>query len=1168
MADANLGTATVRTRMDTSGLRTGISDAKGALTGFGRDSQRTLTSIGKGFQQTGGLLTRGLTLPLVGAGAAIVKVAADFERATNRVAALSGAQGAAFDRLRDQAKELGSATQFSATQAAEAQAFLAQAGFTTDQIFKSLPGTLNLAGAAQLDLGRSADIVSNILTGFQLDVSELDRAVDVLAKAFTSSNTDLEQLGQGFKFVGPVASAFGVGLEETAAALGLLGNAGLQASTAGTGLRRIISTLAKEQDKLGISTVDATGKLRPLADIIEDIEARGLTAAEALAIFGDRGGPAISALLSQGSGALRELTANLEDAAGTAERIQAVQLQGLAGQLTQLKSAGEGLAIAFGDTGLLTSVTGVVTGLTNMVRRVAELEPGTQRLLLAVGGFGIILGPLLTQVGNLLVALPKITAALGLLRTAGLAMLGPAGWVIGAAVAIGGLAVAIGRSKADRDSLVAATDTAQAALAGGDKASLVSALDEVAKKVNGDTRASLQALRADLIQTGDVSIEQAARIAGAIAQARNLEPTTTGRAANYSTAVREALTVAGQSLGSDVLGSVEAALNDGKLAFAIGDTGLAIDRLTRTIDGLPLRNPALERQRDVLVGFREELIAAQTEAIDTGLRGFAADVVGIIDPGTRTGAESTAGSIGAFSTGSGTGSGSTDDEVEDILAAARAWTGRLEAELRFGIKAAEDVFDLLEPRAADLRVAAGNALRDFGFDSRQYQDAVTKLDYIDGVLARLSREYNITLRAPDAAVAINRGAGVAGQTLPAGVIAGQEAAAAAQARAALSADQLADAARIAADTQVQYAAAQRDDLFARARVLGATDYNPAVESQARMAASQAAAAAAVRDTQALRDILVDTLRATVDAGGDVSVVFDAIGRAGVALDDDLQTAFDGISAKAGVASVDLVDLYLATQQVSDATPAASRGMRALADDIDGLQRAADRASRPVPIPIPGVGIDYLTPAPQGLEGIFGPGTGDDFRGIFDENGQQLVRMGEFSSQQIKDAAIDFRLQVASAAIGFTFTLIDQLKRGDIGGAIGSTFNAAGSIAGGVATFGAALGMTAATVATAGIAAIALPIVGGLIGGIANLFGGKTGADPAGEREREANERRQRSTPAITITANVSQTNHFGSDLVDPRVRAEVDRMTRDVVGEVLRQTGYADIRRAALGAAT
>jgi hypothetical protein len=266
MADANLGTATIRTRMDTSGLKTGIADATGQLRAFGQASSRSLQAVGKDFQAAGRAISTRISLPLAAAGAAIVKVAADFERATNRVSALTGATADQFERLRDQAKELGATTQFSATQAAEAQAFLAQAGFNTDQIFRSLPGTLNLAGAAQLDLGRSADIVSNILTGFQLDVGELDRAVDVLAKAFVSSNTDLEQLGQGFKFVGPVASAFGISLEETAAALGLLGNAGLQASSAGTGLRRIISTLAKEQDKLGISTVDAQGKLRWDAD--------------------------------------------------------------------------------------------------------------------------------------------------------------------------------------------------------------------------------------------------------------------------------------------------------------------------------------------------------------------------------------------------------------------------------------------------------------------------------------------------------------------------------------------------------------------------------------------------------------------------------------------------------------------------------------------------------------------------------------------------------------------------------------------------------------------------------------------------------------------------------------------------------------------------------------
>jgi TP901 family phage tail tape measure protein len=186
--------------------------------------------------------------------------------------------------------------------------FLAMAGFETNEIMSAMPNVLTLASSANLDLGRSADIVSNVMQGFGQDSEQLSASVDVLTKAFVSSNTDLSQLGEAMKFVGPVANSFGIAFEEATASVGLLSDAGLQAGMAGTGLRRVLTGLSQNADELGISVFDSAGQMRPLADIIQQLEERGITASESMELFGQRGGPALQILLERGSDALRDFT--------------------------------------------------------------------------------------------------------------------------------------------------------------------------------------------------------------------------------------------------------------------------------------------------------------------------------------------------------------------------------------------------------------------------------------------------------------------------------------------------------------------------------------------------------------------------------------------------------------------------------------------------------------------------------------------------------------------------------------------------------------------------------------------------------------------------------------------------------------------------------------------
>lgn len=290
-----------------------------------------------------------------------LSTAGDFEKSMNQLRVVSQATGSDFDKLRNQALELGRTTQYTASQAGDAQNFLAMAGLRSNDILGAMPHTLTLAASAQMDLGRSADIVTNIMTGYGMKVEELGRVNDVLVKAFTSANTDLTDLGVAFKYAGTVARASGVEFEESAAALALMGNAGIQGSMAGTSLRgamtRMLSptkAVQKAMRRAGLQFKDTKGRLLPLADIIEQLEPHAEDAGLMMDLFGQRAGPAMAGLVSQGAGAVRKLTQELRDSEGMSAKAAAVQMEGWEGAKRAMWSAYEGFQIAFGNRAIKT----------------------------------------------------------------------------------------------------------------------------------------------------------------------------------------------------------------------------------------------------------------------------------------------------------------------------------------------------------------------------------------------------------------------------------------------------------------------------------------------------------------------------------------------------------------------------------------------------------------------------------------------------------------------------------------------------------------------------------------------------------------------------------------------------------------------------------------------
>ena len=331
-----------------------------------------------------------------------LKAAMDFEQGMAEVGAITRADDADMARLTENAREMGQTTKFSATQAAQGQKFLAMAGFKTNQIISSMPGMLDLAAASGMDLGRTADIASNILTGFGMEASDMTRVANVMALAFSSSNTDVEQLGYAMKYAAPQAKALGFSIEQTAAIVSKLSDAGIQGQMAGTTLRGMIDSLtdkgnAKKLKALKVDVVDKKGNLRDLGTIIKEMDkrmsAKGWGSAKRASfikdVFGARAGTGANAIWDAVlSGSLEELTQKYINEQDGAVRRMADKMNATAkGSLTQLGSALESVGIDLGNV-LLPPLAETAKGLASIVGSVSQFMQKCPVLTKWVVGLG------------------------------------------------------------------------------------------------------------------------------------------------------------------------------------------------------------------------------------------------------------------------------------------------------------------------------------------------------------------------------------------------------------------------------------------------------------------------------------------------------------------------------------------------------------------------------------------------------------------------------------------------------------------------------------------------------------------------------------------------------------------------------------------------------------
>lgn len=347
-----------------------------------------------------------------GLGVAAVKTAADFDSAMRQVAAVSGATGDDLQALRDKAREMGEKTKFSASEAAEAMNYMAMAGWKSKDMISGIDGIMNLAAASGEDLATTSDIVTDALTAFGLSAADSGHFADILAAASSNANTNVSMMGETFKYCAPIAGALGFSAEDTAEAIGLMANAGIKSSQAGTALRTIMNNLAGEVKISGqaigdvtIATTNADGSMRSLSDILADCRVAfgGLTESEkaqaAESLVGKNAMSGFLALMNAAPADIEKLSGAIDNCDGTAEKMAATMQDNLIGQLTILKSQLEELAISFGEM-LMPAIRNIVTKIQEFVDKLNGMDEGTREMVLKIGLLVAALGPFLVILGT------------------------------------------------------------------------------------------------------------------------------------------------------------------------------------------------------------------------------------------------------------------------------------------------------------------------------------------------------------------------------------------------------------------------------------------------------------------------------------------------------------------------------------------------------------------------------------------------------------------------------------------------------------------------------------------------------------------------------------------------------------------------------------------------
>lgn len=387
----------------------------------------TLTSVGQKLLP--------LSTGIAGLGVAAVKTTADFDSEMSKVSAISGATGTDLDKLRGKAREMGAKTKFSASEAAQGMQYMAMAGWKTQDMMDGLEGIMNLAAASGEDLASTSDIVTDALTAFGLSAKDSSHFSDILAAASSNANTNVSMMGETFKYAAPVLGSLGYTAEDAALAIGLMANAGIKSSQAGTSLRGAITNLAKPtdtvaaaMDKYRISLTDSSGKMLSLRELMEQLRQKlgGLSEAEqaqaAAALFGKEAMSGMLAIINGSDKDFEKLAGAIDNCDGSSEKMANTMNDNLQGQITILMSQLQELAISFGEI-LMPKIRDIVTHIQNFVDKLNAMDEGQKETILRIGMFVAALAPMLMGLGKVITFSANVSRALGTL-SAGLVKAG------------------------------------------------------------------------------------------------------------------------------------------------------------------------------------------------------------------------------------------------------------------------------------------------------------------------------------------------------------------------------------------------------------------------------------------------------------------------------------------------------------------------------------------------------------------------------------------------------------------------------------------------------------------------------------------------------------------------------------------------------------------------
>lgn len=406
-----------------SGFVKTFKDAQDAVKTFEEKSNSMTTAVGKVMQGTGAAMTKYITTPLIGVGVAAAKVGGDFEEQMSRVKAISGATGDTFEQMKQQAIDLGAKTAFSAKESAAGMENLASAGFSAQEIMKAMPGLLDLAAVSGGDVALASENTATALRGFGLEASEAGHVADVFARAAADTNAEVGDMGEALKYVAPVANSMGISLEETAAAIGIMSDAGIKGSQAGTTLRGALSRLARPtkamqdtMDNLGVSFYDADGKMKPLKTQVELLKKafEGLTPEQQqnalVTLYGQESLSGMMALIDKGPDSLGKLTKSLKDSDGAADDMARTMQDNMNSSIEQMFGAFESAAIVIQKI-LAPSIKKVADAISGLVEKFVSAPESTQKLVVAIGAIVAAIGPLIFMIGSVIIWINRVKVA-------------------------------------------------------------------------------------------------------------------------------------------------------------------------------------------------------------------------------------------------------------------------------------------------------------------------------------------------------------------------------------------------------------------------------------------------------------------------------------------------------------------------------------------------------------------------------------------------------------------------------------------------------------------------------------------------------------------------------------------------------------------------------------